>query len=428
MLVTPLLATLLLTPAPPSIEGEGTAILCGKVITCAGDLDRPQVFDNAVVLIEDGRIVGVGPRSEVEIPAGFVEQDHGDAWVVPGMIDLHSHIGHTGGYADWHTVTYLANPGLRVSSTVDPGNRLLQRAVAGGVTTVLYIPGSATNMGGQGVLFKTSPRTYEEALIRDPGSLKIAQAGNPESYTIGVGRTVMNWNLRRTLRKGVAYAKQWEAFEAGEGDEPAFDPQFEIFRALRAKTAQISTHTQIYQVVLMTLTMLRAEFGFEVFIDHGTFDGYRAAALAEELGVPAIIGPRSAARSINARGFAEIDTDGKIVGIAGAYQERGHTSIGFNTDAINVSTFGIQTEELPLQGAMGARYGMTNERLEVLRGLTIVPAQTVGIDDRVGSIEVGKDADLQIVSGDPTDPRNRIIRVLVDGEVAWSAEDDPTTW
>lgn len=414
-------------PARDNGRDHRLALHCAKAVTCAADLADAQVVDDAVILVEEGRVRAVGKRRTLAVPAGFEVVDLGDAWVVPGMIDLHSHIGHTGMLADWHTGTYLANPGLRVSSSVEPGNRLLQRAVAGGVTAVLYIPGSATNMGGQGVLLKTAPTEYERGLIRDPGSLKIAQAGNPEWYTIGVARTFMNWNLRNVLRRGVRYAERWLAFERGEGPEPEVDPQFEIFRALVAKETQISVHTQIYQVVLMTLTMLRAEFGFDVYIDHGTFDGFRAGALAEELEVPAILGPRSIARSIRARGFAEFDLDGRIRGVAAGYAEEGHTRIGFNTDATNFSS-GIMTEELPLQGAMGARYGLPNDRLQVLRGLTIVPAQTAGIDDRLGSIEPGKDADLVVVSGDPTDPRHRVLRVYIEGEPVYDRGETPATW
>jgi imidazolonepropionase-like amidohydrolase len=318
-----------------------------------------------------------------------------------------------------------------VSSSVDPGNQYLQRAVAGGVTVVLYIPGSGTNMSGWGVLLKTPRMLYEEALIRDPGSLKVAQAVNPERWAMGVGRSFMNWNLRNTFRRGVAYAKAWEASERGEGEAPPpprIDVQWEIFRHLVAKRAAVSAHTQIYQIVLMTLTMIRQEFGLDVFIDHGTFDSWRTAALAEELDVPAILGPRSISRQYVGF-YAEIDTDGRFEGVAARFQSEGHTAIGFNTDAINPSFgSGPSTEELPLQAAMGVRWGMTNQRLEALRGLTIVPAMAASIEDRVGSLEVGKDADLVISGGDPTDPRNRIRRVYVEGRLVHDREDDRTVW
>ncbi len=416
------------TAAP---QEEGLAILCAKAVTCASDLSDAQVVNDAVILVEDGKIVSVGRARDVEIPSDYRVVDRRDDWIVPGMIDLHSHMGHEGMLADWNASVWPVNPGLRAAPGVEPGNYYLQRAVAGGVTAVLYIPGSGTNMSGQGVLLKTAPTSYEAGLLRDPGSLKIAQAGNPERWGLGQRRALMNWNIRNTIRRGVVYAKAWEAFAAGEGDEPPFNPQFEIFRALRDKRTQVSVHTQIYQVVLMTLTMLRVEFGFDIFIDHGTFDGWRAGALAEELGVQAILGPRQHSVQLVAPGFAEVDTDGRFEGVAGKYQEQGHTAIGFNTDSINPNFGGpgsIQTEELSLQAAMAVRMGLTNKHLEALRGLTIVPAMTVGLDDRIGSLEAGKDADLVVCNGDPTDPRIRVQLVFVDGELVYDRTDDPTVW
>lgn len=410
-------------------DAEDVALLCGKAILCAADQDARQVIDDAVVLVSDGKIVEVGRASEVDVPDGYRVVDHGDGWITPGMIDLHSHIGQEGLLADWNASVWPVNPGLRVSTSVEPANQYMKRAVAGGVTAVLYIPGSGMNMSGAGVLLKTAPDTYERALIRDPGSLKLAQAGNPERWAIGVGRSFMNYNIRSILRRGTEYAKKWEAFERGEGSEPIFDQQFEIFRGLRKKALQFSVHTQMYQVVLMTLTMVRMEFGYDLYIDHGTFDGWRAAALAEKLGVAAILGPRSVSTHMVYPGFVENDTDGKLNGVAAKYQEEGHTAIGFNTDAVNPNfSNGPWTEELPLQAAMGIRYGFDNSGMQALRGLTIVPAQAAGIDDRVGSIEKGKDADLVISDGDPTDPRNRVREVYVEGELAYARDDDPTVW
>ncbi len=392
---------------PPAAAGEGTfALTAPKLLTAT--FEGSGFVDDGVLLVEDGRIVAVGPAAAVELPAGCRVIDVSPHWIAPGFIDLHSHIG---GSFDINGAVYQINPGLRVSTAVIPRTANLRRAVAAGVTTVLFIPGSATNMGGQGVLIKTAPETYERMLLRAPGSMKVAQGDNPTRWAYGMGRGLMNFHLRNIFRRGQAYAERWQAPDAQA--HPRIDISLEPFRALFAHEAQISTHTQYYQLVLTSITMMKHEFGLDVFIDHGTFDGYRTAPLAQELGVPAIIGPRQ----ISSDGSRyPNDLDGSIVGCAGEYQARGHELVGFNTDAPVVPQ-----EELALQSAMGTRYGFDNSGLGALRGVTIVPAMVAGIDDRVGSLEVGKDADLLVLTGDPSDPRTAVEQVYVEGELVYDA-------
>jgi dihydroorotase-like cyclic amidohydrolase len=157
--------------------------------------------------VKDGRIQAIGSRAETAIPAGYEVVDLKDRWICPGFVDLHSHVA---GTFDINDSVYLCNPGLRVSCSVIPANDRFKLAVAAGVTSVLFIPGSGVNMSSQGVLLKTGLERFEEAVIRNPGSLKIAQAGNPEGWTVGVGRSFMNYDLREVLERGKAYAQKWE--------------------------------------------------------------------------------------------------------------------------------------------------------------------------------------------------------------------------
>ena len=399
------------------------AVRAAKILTAAREGD--QVIRDGLVIFRDGKLIAVGPADEIEIPVGAELIDVGDRFVMPGFVELHCHVGAPAEFfpTEINSAVYLANPGLRVSASVVPDNRLLRRAIAGGVTTVLYIPGSGSNIGGQGVLLKLGHDTYEAMELRNPGSLKLAQAGNPESWGPGVGRSFQNWHTRGLFLKGRAYARAWESFESGEGEAPDVDPMLEVFRPLFSGETQVSTHTQFYQVVLMTITMVKIQMGLDVFIDHGTFGGFKAAALAEEHGVPAIVGPRMIATSMDSPVFEQLDTDGRVLGICAEYQKRGHRQIGFNTDCVdNGMRFNAPAqEELSLQAAMALRYGMTNFELESIRGLTIVPAETAGLGDRVGSLEVGKDADLVVIDGDPADPRTSVSLVFTDGKLVYDA-------
>jgi imidazolonepropionase-like amidohydrolase len=381
-------------------------------------VDGRGVVDRPVVLVREGKIEAIGPAREIAIPAGYEIVDQTSRWLAPGFIDLHCHVaGGPSGLGDINDAVYLTNPELRAKSTVVPRNPLLKRAVAGGVTSVLYIPGSATNMGGQGVLLKTGLAKYEDMVIRDPGSLKLAQAGNPERWAIGVGRSLMNWNTRDTFERGVAYAKLRNAAENG-GEKVRRDIQWDVFPPLVAKDIQISTHTQRYQVVLATLTMVRKELGLDVFIDHGEWYGSKLAKYAADMGVGAILGPRAIDPP-----SPILDTDGKILGIAAEYQKGGHPEIGFNTDSPV-----IPQEELPLQAAVGVRYGFDDSRMDSIRGLTIVPATTAGIAHRVGSLAAGKDADILVTSGDPVDPRSSVEIVWIEGTRVYDAEADGRIW
>jgi len=408
--------------AAPAAAGEagGLAVRAAKILTCAED--GPQFIDQGVILVRDGLVEAVGPARTTPIPPDYEVLDEGRNWISPGLVDLHCHTAGPElfkGLNDINDAVYLTNPGLRVVPAVIPDHADLRRAVGGGVTSVLYIPGSATNMGGQGVLLKTGLPNYEDMEIRFPGSLKIAQAGNPERWAIGVGRSFMNWHTRNTIRRGANYVRAWEAYERGEGPKPERDIQWDVFRDLFAKRTQISVHTQIYQVVLMTCTMLAGEFGLDTYIDHGTFDGFKAAPVAEELGVAAIVGPREIARTYP--GF--VDTEGKIVGVAAEYQRRGLSRIGFNTDSPIVPE-----EQFQLQAAVACRYGFEDERMQAMRGLTIVPAEVAGIEDRVGSLEPGKQADFMVVTGDPVDPRSVVERVYIQGRRVYDASTEDRRW
>ena len=400
-------------PAPgPAPGDEVIALRAGKVLTMNA---RDEVLDHAVVLIRAGKIVAVGPAGSVAVPAGAREVDARDAWVVPGFIDCHDHVA--GSLSDLNDGVYLTNPGLRTIDTLAPENDALKDALAGGVTTVLLLPGSGNNMGGFGTVTRTAGRTQADMTVRAPGSIKIAQAGNPERYWFGVGRSYMNWNLAQTLEKARVYHAAWTTWEEararadqGKGPPPppppAVDLAWEDFRALFRREFPAAVHTQMFQVVNKTITMLNDRFGIRVVLDHSTFDGFKNARLvAERPELVTVCGPRQ---------FYFDRAEGRIVGVAARWLENGAREVGINTDAPVVPQ-----EELSLQAALGCRLGL--DPYQALRGLTIVPARALMVDDFLGSIEVGKDADLGVWTGDPIDPRQSCRLTLVKGQVVHDA-------
>jgi len=390
-------------PATQAAEKPKLAIHVAKAITCAGE---PIV--NATILVADGKIQAIGPKSKIAIPAGYTEVDHSDKFAMPGLIDAHSHVGGSG---DINEMVYQTNPELRVLDIIRPNNDQLKNAVAGGVTTITFIPGSGTNMGGWGALMKTGPGKLDDVLIRFPGVLKIAQAGNPERRggEVGSGRMGMNYVIRDQLREGMGYTKDWDEYEAGRRKEkPATDLRLEYFKPLFRRQIPVVVHTQGYQVIMSTLRILHDEMNLKVVIDHGCFDSNLLSEEINKRGIPVMAGPR---------GFRYDPAVGQIKGQVAGFADRGVKALGVNTDAPVVPQ-----EELWFQATMAIRYGWNEEA--AYKGLTIEPAKALMIDKRVGSLEVGKDADIVISTGSILDPRCYVVNVLIDGAVAYDIKKD----
>jgi imidazolonepropionase-like amidohydrolase len=402
-LIAALALAVAVTVPAHAAEKPKLAVHIAKAITCAGE---PVV--NATILVAEGKIQAIGPRSKVVVPPGYTEIDHGDKFAMPGLIDAHSHVGGSG---DINEMVYQTNPELRVLDVIRPNNEQLKVAVAGGVTTITFIPGSGTNMGGWGALMKTGPGKLEDVLIRFPGVLKIAQAGNPERRggEVGSGRMGMNYVIRDQLREGMAYTREWDDYEAGRRKtKPRTDLRLEYFKPLFRKQIPVVVHTQGYQVIMSTLLILHDEMDLKVVIDHGCFDSNLLSAEIIKRGIPVMAGPR---------GFRYDAADGQVKGQVAGFADRGVKALGVNTDAPVVPE-----EELSFQATMAVRLGWNEEA--AYRGLTIEPAKALMIDKRVGSLEVGKDADIVISTGSILDPRCYVVQVLIDGAVTYDVKKD----
>jgi len=392
----------------PAHAGETkvpAAYIVGKVVTMDA---QDTVINNAVILVEDGRIVRVGKAKEVEIPDGADVIEMKACWLVPGMVEGHNHVNADSG--DLHDYVWLTNPGLRTLDSVKTEGPDIDRARAGGVTTALLISGSGTNMSGLGTLVKMSGGSTDDSVLKFPASLKIAQAGNPERYWYGVGRQIMNYNTRHTLLNARQYHEAWRAYEDGETmQQPAFDPTYHDFRGLFTHEFPVSVHTQIYQVVMTSIDMLSRRLGIRIVLDHSTFDGYKNAALVNENEnlVSTINGPRQ---------FYFDPTQRRVFGCAARWWQGGVATLGINTDSPV-----IPQEELSYQAAMACWYGW--KPYQALKGLTVYPATSLMVDDRIGSIEAGKDADFCIWSGDPVDPRSTCWINVVNGRIVYDGRE-----
>ena len=405
---------------PRGLPSPGYAFRAAKVLP----ITSPPIEDG-VVVTKNGLIEAIGPAKDVKVPDGYERIDCGDTVLLPGLVELHCHIASES--FDLNDTVHPTNPEFRTLDLVGMQHDQIRTARAGGISTVLYLPGSGSNMGGFGTLTKTWARSPEEALVRFPGSLKIAQAGNPErgSGDLGTDMMGMTEGIRMTLLDGKRYTERYEAWQAGKGEKPKFDPTLELLRGLFRHEFPVSVHTQIYQVVLTTLQQLRLELGLWTVVVHGEFDAYRMSENALEAGMPVAAGPRNYhfdRATSQFLGLAQAWHDGgKYYAWRDPVRGLGRDGVGLNTDSPV-----IPEEQLPVQAAIAVRLGLPHE--VAIRALTINNATFAGIDHRVGSLEVGKDADLGIWSGDPVDPRSHVETMVINGTICYRRDGKRPVW
>lgn len=396
---------------------KAIAFKLSKALTMAG-----APVDTAVIVVRDGKIESIGTARETPIPSDADVHDFSDRWAAPGFVDLHCHIG-GGETFDINDMVYPTNPGLGTLPTVHPQAEFLKLAVAGGVTTVLYIPGSGTNLGGMGTLMHTGGGDkIEDLVIRFPGAMKVAQAWNPErgGGDLGASRQGMWWNLRQQLDKAKAYNEAWEAYEKGTTKvQPEKNPEFERIRGLFQRKFPVIIHTADARDVMGTIRMFHDDYKVWTIVTHGEFGAHKIsheAGKRPELFVN--IGPRNFDFSYAYFGYF----DYRVTGIANAYYENG----GVKNLSLNTDSPVIPQEELQVQGTVSAWLGLPDEA--TLKALTIEPARAIGIADRTGSLEKGKHADIVIWSGDPLDVRSYVLLTMIEGKIVYDVRKDERRW
>jgi imidazolonepropionase-like amidohydrolase len=381
--------------APLAAGDSGVVIRAAKVFTMDA---TDRVLAPGMLLVRNGKIEAVG--TQFSVPQGFEVIDYGAAWLTPGLVDLHTHV-HAGGFGDINDMVLPINAEFRVSPTVVPGNPQLQRAVAGGVTTLFGIPGSGTSISGAGVLYKPKLHdTYENGVLADPGGVKVAQDSTPQrgAGDLGASRAGLSWLLEDANDKARAALAQGRR-----------DVALENLMKVHARELPVLIHTAGSDGVGNTTRMWRGRYPVRSVLSHGCFDAWKVAPFVAEMGMPANNGPRTI-EYFSSR-------EGHIVGISAEYDAVGVPLLSINTDSPVVPQ-----EELFLQAAMGARYGADGYLM--LRAMTIHPAIAFGIDARVGSLEPGKDADLAIRTGNPLDPRAAVSVVWIDGRIEYDRARD----
>ena len=379
------------------------AIKAGRILTIT-----QGIIENGTVLVRNGKIEKVG--TDIPIPAGTSIIDASRYWLLPGLVDIHSHSGGEG-WSDINDSVFQLNSDLRILNAVALNTPELKRAVAAGVTTINFIPGSGSNSAGTGIIMKTAGEDLDDIILRFPGVMKIAQAGNPErQYTgeIGAGRMGMNWHLRELIKATKANAEEWARYERGETKtKPRKDIRYEYVKDIFSGALPVFVHCAWFEPVQMVFRMWLEEFGIEgAIITHGEFGAFRNGPAIATRKVFYDCGPR----------LYDFERD-SFLGIVTEYERGGTKNVSINTD----SAAGGQ-ELLFLQAAMAVRLGLDEQA--ALEGITINGARAVRLDHRIGSIEQGKDADLVVWTGNPLDVRSHTILVLINGRIVYDSTKD----
>jgi imidazolonepropionase-like amidohydrolase len=401
------------------------AITNGRVLTIT-----QGILEQGTVLVEGGRIVALG--EEVEIPEDAQIYDAAGKVVMPGMIDPHCHVGiFPEGYgwqnADGNEMTDPVTPHLRALDAVHPEDQAFKELVEAGVTTVLTGPGSGNLIGGQWVCLKTAPKpSIEEMIVLEPAGMKMALGENPKRVYGDQKKTPSTRmgnaaSLRTALVEAQNYLDKWAQYEADLADyqkqadngkeiqrpkPPERNLKWEALGRVLRREMKARVHAHRADDML-TAIRIAEEFDLDLTLEHAT-EGYKIADILAAKRIPVTAGPILFSRS-------KVELKDMTPKNPGLMVKAG-VKVALQTDEMSAVKY------LPINAALAVREGMPEE--EALKAITINAAEVIGVADRVGSLEVGKDADIVVLSGDPLDYRTVTELVLIDGEVAYVREEE----
>ncbi|HLN69655.1 MAG TPA: amidohydrolase [Streptosporangiaceae bacterium] len=383
----------------------GTAIVGGRVIPVEG-----EPIEGGTVLLRDGKIAAVqGPGSAV--PSGTVVVDATGKWVLPGFIDAHAHAGvaeEAEGWAgqDTNERTDPNSAHVRALDAINPADLGFRDAISGGVLAVNVNPGSANPIGGQSVAIKCWGRTVDEMVLREPAGLKSALGENPKRV-YGERNETPSTRLgtAAVIRGAFVAAQNYQAKLAASASDSSAeravverDLKLEALSLVLRREIPWRQHCHRADDIATAMRMAR-EFGYELVIDHGT-EAYLLAGQIAAASIPVVIGPLFTSRS-------KVELRNRSLANPGRLAAAGVT-IAITTDHPVVPI-----HFLIHQATLAVKEGL--DPVTALRAVTINPARIIGVDSRIGSLAVGKDADVVIWSGDPLDVMSRAELAFVDG-------------
>ncbi|MDT3701172.1 MAG: amidohydrolase [Thermincola sp.] len=378
------------------------ALINGRIKPMVGpDLDK------GVILIKDGRIQAVG--SQISIPPEAEILDLTGKVVVPGFIDAHCHVGileeiyHPEG-DDLNEMTDPATPHLRAIDAINPEDVGFADALEGGVTTVVTGPGSGNVIGGENLAMKTAGIIVDHMVVKNPVGLKVAFGENPKRVHGSNKKSPMTRMataavLRENLVKAYNYMGKLEQGTRDPEKMPDRDLKMESMVRVLKRELPLRAHAHRADDI-MTAVRIADEFNLRLVIEHCT-EGFKIADELARRNIPAIVGPLLTNRS-------KVELQFRTHANAGILSKAG-VKVAIMTDHPV-----IPINYLSLCAALAVKAGM--EETDALKAITINAAQIIGLADRIGSIQPGRDADLLIMNGEPLELKTRIEQVFINGK------------
>jgi len=397
--------------------GGSVVIYGGKLLTIThGEISKGSILIVNGKIKEIGEKVDAPPGAEVILAEGMV--------VMPGIVDTHSHIGvyswpEVDANSDGNEMTDPVQAGVRAMDSVNLEDPAIQRALAGGVTTIQILPGSGNVIGGEAVTVKLRPGSTMDGMIfaGAPRGLKMALGENPKRVYGGRNklpstRMGIIYVMRNAFQQAKDYRAKWDAWEkkapSERGAPPERDLKLETLSDVLA--GKVRVHVHCYREDEMeALFRLADEFGFKIAsLQHG-LEAYK---IADEI----------ARRNVGVATFAhwwgyKWEAWDGIPHNAAILADHG-VRVAIHSDSPDL------IQRLYEEAAIAMRYGL--ERDDALKAITLNPAWMLGLDDRIGSLDVGKDADIAIFSKDPFDIYTRVEKTLVDGKVVYDRSKKPS--
>jgi len=397
---------------------EVVVIKNGRVLPMNG-----PAIEGGVVIVENGKIARVG--KDIPVPEGATVIDAAGGWVLPGLIEAHTTIGLREEYGPSNS-DELSDPvtaQLVVLDALNPFDKSLRNAREAGITAALVTPGRGNVIGGQAAVVRLAGKSVEEMTILSPAGIKFSLGEGPKDAYGGKGRlpsTRMGsaYVVRKALLEAGEYLKKAKDYEAakakakgkakdGKAGEEAQAPKRDL--ALEPLAAlldgKLPAFIECYRADdIMTALRLVDEFKFKAVLI-GCAEGFRVAGEIAKRGVPVIVGPMGV-------GPRRVETMDVTIANAAVLAKAGvKVVLEAEEDALGIGAL----EELPLAAALAVKGGM--DRDAALRAITLTAAEVLGVADRIGSLEAGKDADVVVFDGDPLDYKTRVKAVLLKGLV-----------